>query len=83
MNESDTGQQAGGIGRRISVLAYGDNADEIELSALDQARRFFGDDMRLEVVRDYAVSDAVRVGTLAVQAGGKAFVASITVREPV
>lgn len=41
--------------RTVNVCAYGDTADEIELAALDKARDFFGTDVQLEIVRDYAV----------------------------
>lgn len=42
-------------GRLFSGSAVGDTADEIELAALDKARAFFGPDVRLEVVRNYAI----------------------------
>lgn len=54
MND-DTQQGERRLGRSIEVLAFGDNADEIELAALDEARKFFGKDIRLEVIRDYRV----------------------------
>lgn len=51
MNEQ--GQETALGGRQVTVDAYGDSANEIELYALDRAREFFGGDLQLEVVRDY------------------------------
>jgi hypothetical protein len=62
-------------GRTISVVVYGNTADEVELAALDEARGFFGADRRLEVVRDYRV-----VGTLAVDGTSKKYRAAASVR---
>ena len=42
MSDNDTGWQDGTLGRKHRVLAFGDTADEIELFALDKARRVFG-----------------------------------------
>ena len=44
-------------GRDLSLLVFGDNADEIELAALDKARAFFGDHVHLTVVQGYEVHD--------------------------
>jgi hypothetical protein len=53
MSEHD--QSTRPSGRTLSVYAYGDTAEQMELMALDKARAFFGTDVRLDVVRDYAV----------------------------
>jgi predicted lysophospholipase L1 biosynthesis ABC-type transport system permease subunit len=45
-------------GRSIAVRASGENADALEMNALDQAREFFGADIRLRVVRNYVVGQA-------------------------
>jgi hypothetical protein len=42
-------------GRSIKVSVWGGDLDSLELAALDSARRFFGTEVRLEVVRDYQV----------------------------
>jgi hypothetical protein len=78
----DTQQGERRLGRSIEVLAFGDNADEIELAALDEARKFFGRDIHLEVVRDYRVLDVRPGGALEAKAGGKGYQATVTVREP-
>jgi hypothetical protein len=52
MNE-DTDRRQESPGRIVHTTAHGDNAEEIELSALDQARAFFGPDRRLAVIPDY------------------------------
>jgi hypothetical protein len=44
-------------GRELSVLVFGDTADEIQLAALDAARLFFGDTVRLVIVPAYKVHD--------------------------
>lgn len=49
MNDRDQDQKARSESRSINVTVYGDNSNEIELAALDKAREFFGDDVRLEV----------------------------------
>ena len=49
----DISRETQPAGRELSVRVYGDTADEIELAALDEVRPFFGDAVRLEVVRDY------------------------------
>lgn len=41
--------------RRLLTEVYGSNVGELEMAALDVARRFFGGDAQLEVVRDYSV----------------------------
>jgi hypothetical protein len=52
MMDEATGRQVS-PGRELRTFVREDSADEIELAALDDARRFFGEDARLEVVRDY------------------------------
>lgn len=81
MNDNDTSQQGGTLGRKITVTAFGDTADEVELYALDEARRFFGVDIPLEIVRDYQTHRLGPATSLAKDAGGKAYVATVTVRE--
>jgi len=72
---SDEVQQGEQVkGRRLSVLAYGADVDSMELAALDEARKFFGPDVRLEVIRDYSV--VVKDGDPA-----RRYYASVTVRE--
>ena len=44
-------------GRDLSLLVFGDTADEIELAAIDKARGFFGDHVHLTVVQGYEVHD--------------------------
>jgi len=44
--------------RSISIRAHGDCADALEMNALDEARKFFGTDIRLRVVRNYVVGQA-------------------------
>lgn len=67
----------GTSGRSIRVQAFGDTASEVELDALDQAREFFGGDIKLAVVRSYSVSDAKHWGE---KARGKRHAASVTIR---
>jgi hypothetical protein len=70
--------------RSISVLVFGNNADEIELAALDVARPFFGGGVRLEVVRNWNASANAdvwsRVARTREQAADKTYSAHITVR---
>lgn len=68
-------------GRSLRVRAFGDTADEIELSALDEARRVFGDDAKLTIRRDYLINRVGPDGTLAPFADGKSYTASVDVRE--
>lgn len=49
----DTGQIAQPKQRSVQVTAYGDTMAEIEMSALDQAREFFGEGWRLRVDPGY------------------------------
>jgi hypothetical protein len=67
-------------GREVEVLVFGDTADELELAALDEARPFFGDAVRLEVVRDYRALAVLPNGVFAARANGKKYQANVTVR---
>jgi hypothetical protein len=84
----DTDRETRPAGRNVNVHVFGDTADEIEMAALDEVRPFFGEDVRLEVVRDYkawriseltwlAAEDAEAVKA---QANGKQWEADVTVR---
>jgi hypothetical protein len=82
MNDSDTSQQGGALGtRKIRVRAFGDTADEIELSALDEARRVFGPDVPLAIDRSYLIVPVENTSATAEAAGGKGYTASVDVRE--
>ena len=74
----DTGQQTRPAGRSIQVLAFGDDADGIEMDALDKARGFFGADLRIQIVPHYRVF--ANDGALAAEAPGKLYHASVTVQ---
>jgi len=65
------------VGRDLTMMAYGDSAPEIEMAALDAARKVFGDDVRLVPVRKYSVTVA---GQGEANPAGKKYRASITVR---
>jgi hypothetical protein len=81
MSDNDTGQQDGTLGRRsLRVRAFGDTADEIELFALDEARRVFGPDVPLAIDRSYLIV-RVEATSLAPSAGGKTYTASVDIRE--
>jgi hypothetical protein len=67
-------------GREIEVFVFGDNADEIELAALDEARPFFGESVHLTVVPAYRVMTVLPSGSLAAKANGKKYQSTITVR---
>ena len=64
----------------MQVFVFGDTADEIELAALDEGRPFFGDSVRLGVVRDYTAHRVLPNGTFGVLAAGKRYQANVTVR---
>lgn len=81
MNDNETDRQDGTLGRRISVRAFGDTADEIELYALDEARLVFGADVPLEIVRDYQINPIYSGSSLTAFADGKTRVATVIVRE--
>jgi hypothetical protein len=66
-------------GRSMVVTAFGDNADEIELAALDEVRPFFGAAVQLEVQRDY-IAHAATEGQRRTVAAGKRYTATVSVR---
>jgi hypothetical protein len=74
MNDDITEQRS--PHRLFETSACGDTETEIELAALDQARGFFGNDKRLEVVRTYSILTAENSPL----AGGKKHRATIWVR---
>jgi hypothetical protein len=53
VSDNDQDQRVSENGRRIRVTVYGDTADELELAALDEARKFFGEGPLLRIVDDY------------------------------
>lgn len=64
------------LGRSLMVSAYGGDMPGLEMAALDEARKFFGPDLRLEVVPGYrAFADALA------KEASKRYHASVTVRE--
>jgi hypothetical protein len=75
-----TEQETQPAGRSISVLAIGDNVTEVEMNALDEARKFFGGHWRLTIVPDYRVFPNDPGGSLAAKANGKQYHASVIVR---
>jgi hypothetical protein len=81
MSDNDMTRQEGALGtRKVRVRAFGDTADEIELFALDEARRVFGPDVPLAIDRSYLIV-RVEATSLAPSAGGKTYTASVDVRE--
>ena len=42
--------------RTFLAETYGDTPEELELAALDEARAFFGHEVRLAIVANYAVA---------------------------
>lgn len=67
--------------RSLLAEAYGDTPEELELAALDEARAFFGDDVRLAVVPNYAVARPQSPATAAkALAAGKIYRALVRVR---
>ncbi len=71
--------------RSLTLTAFGDTADEIELCALDEARPFFGDGVQLEVKRDYRArptTDGQRAGVppWPPASAGKKYTADVIVR---
>lgn len=71
-------------GRGVQVLVFGNSADEIEMAALDEARPFFGPDVRLEVVRDWTANANAgtwrNVAATREKSAGKTHSAYVTVR---
>lgn len=47
--EESTEHRTGAGGRVLHVTVFGNSADEIEMAALDEARKFFGPDAQLEL----------------------------------
>jgi len=80
MNETDL--QDGTLGRRLSVSAFGDNPEEIEFAALDEARRFFGEEAVLAIQPSYRVW-VVETRADKARANGKRYWADISVGERV
>lgn len=74
MNE-DQQQRENVSGRSINVSAWGPDMNGLELDALDSARKFFGAEVQLEVVRDYSVREYAH------EAPERRYHAGITVRE--
>ena len=65
-------------GRVLYVTACGDTPDEIEMAALDEARAFFGPDLRLVVIRDWQASQ-ISPRSIYAQTGKK-YTADVRVR---
>jgi hypothetical protein len=55
------------VGRELSMLAFGNTLAEIEMSALDEARAFFGDTWLLHIVPSYRIFDIPISGAFAEQ----------------
>ena len=72
---SDETRQDQRSGRSVEVGVHGAGLDELELNALDEARKLFGAESRLEVQRTY------RVQTYTDYPAEKRYHANITVRE--
>lgn len=82
MSDNDTSRQGDALDtRKVRVRAFGDTADEIELYALDEARRVFGPDVPLSIDRSYLIVRVEATDAVAASAGGKAYTASVDVRE--
>lgn len=83
MDES-TERRTQPAGRELSVLAFGDTMAEIEMAALDEARKFFGDGWRLHIEPSYKVFDVgppadVFAVKYAERIAGKSYYARLTV----
>jgi hypothetical protein len=77
----DTGSATRPLGRQVRTEVFGDTAAELELAALDDARKFFGTDLQLEIAPGYTAfargkdtPDATR------NAAGKRYFAAVTVQ---
>jgi hypothetical protein len=77
---NDTSQSGVFGTRKVRVRAFGDTADEIDLFALDEARRVFGPDVPLAIDHSYLIVP-VENTSQGGKAGGKAYTASVDVRE--
>ena len=62
-------------GRSVSMYVYGADMEALEMAALDEARKFFGDQMHLEVIHDY------QVFTYSQEPPERHYAANVTVRE--
>jgi len=67
-------------GREVSVFVFGDTASEIELAALDEARPFFGEATRLEIIPDYRAHRVLPDGDYVTQAAGRRYQATVIIR---
>jgi hypothetical protein len=67
-------------GREVEVFVFGNTADELELAALDEARPFFGAQVRLAIVPDYRAMTVLVGGSLAAKAAGRKYQATVIVR---
>lgn len=76
MDYRDQDQHTRPEGRTVRARVFGDNAGELELEALDTARKFFGGDVALEIVDAYHASSA----NSSKDSNGKRYVAEIVVR---
>lgn len=80
-DSTSQGQHTDPQRRNVSLLVYGNTAAEIELAALDEARAFFGDDLCLEIVRNYQAYRPLFDGNQAECARrGAQFMATVVVR---
>ena len=77
MNEQD--RRAQHSGRKYCARAYGDTPDELELCALDKTREIFGQDVRLEVLRDYTIREVLLMHSADKRFEGKKLHAEIRV----
>ena len=66
--------------RSLSAYVYGDTPDELEMAALDEARSFFGEGPRLEVVHSYEAVQVRPFHRVPAQFAGKKYQAAVLVR---
>lgn len=66
--------------RSFATSAWGDSEQELEQAALTEAQKFFGPDVRCEVVRDYEVQHYSNAGRGPYDAE-RPYRADVTVRE--
>lgn len=70
------------IGRSMTIRVYGDDAAELELAALDEARQVFGDHAQLQISRDYSIGSTTSehiYDAEQAKASGKRYLASIRI----
>lgn len=79
MNEQ-VGQETHPAGRSLRVGAAGDTVAEMEMAALDEARKFFGADVHLMIVADYQAYPPDSSSIPALRDSGKRYCAHMTVR---